>query len=185
MSATYVIDGYNLLHAMGVLSGRAGPGGLEKARLQLLGLLHGTFAELSSSVTVVFDASRAPPGLPKATDFHGVHVVFAPGKAEADDVIEELIEQASAPKSVHVVSDDHRVQQAGRRRHCVVLDCEEFLRWVERCRQRPSMPSTPPPEKQDRLSAEEKRHWLEEFGDVENDPSLRQAFEKYAFEEEE
>ena len=57
MSATYLIDGYNLLYAMGVLGGPVGPHGLEKARLRLLGLLHGSFAEESFTVTVVFDAA--------------------------------------------------------------------------------------------------------------------------------
>ena len=33
----YLIDGYNLLYAMGVIHGRLGPAGLEKARLRLLG----------------------------------------------------------------------------------------------------------------------------------------------------
>jgi predicted RNA-binding protein with PIN domain len=181
MSATYIIDGYNLLHAMGVLCGRVGPGVLEKARLRLLGLLHGTFAEHAPTVTVVFDASGAPPGASAETRFRGLCVLFALGDLEADDVIEQLLAEASAPKSVHVVSDDRRVQQAARRRQATVLSCEEFLRWLER--QRQPTAATPPPEKQEHVSAEEMRAWLAEFGDVERDPSLRQAFEKFDFEE--
>ena len=61
MSTVFLIDGYNLLHAMGVLHGRVGPTGLQKARLRLLGLLHGAHGEASSAVTVVFDAAHAPP----------------------------------------------------------------------------------------------------------------------------
>jgi predicted RNA-binding protein with PIN domain len=184
MSATYVIDGYNLLHAMGVLSGRVGPGGLEKARLRLLGLLVGTFAAQASAVTVVFDASRAPRKASAETTYRGLHVHFALGaQEEADDVIERLLREASAPKSVHVVSDDRRVQQAARRRQATVLTCEEFLLWVER--QRPQQrTNTETAEKQERLSPEEMQSWLAEFGDVESDPSLRQAFEKFDFEEE-
>jgi predicted RNA-binding protein with PIN domain len=182
MATTYLIDGYNLLHAMGVLSGPVGPGGLEKARLRLLGLLHGTFAERAPSVTVVFDASKALPGAPPEMFYRGLHVLFAVGKKEADDVIEHLVREASAPKSVHVVSDDHRIQQAARRRRAVVLTCEEFLQWVDRQRQHQS-PATPAPEKKEKLSPEEMQRWLEEFGDVESDPSLRQAFEKFDFED--
>ena len=62
MSATYVIDGYNLLHAMGLLGGRAGPHGLEKARGQLVGLLRGGFGGQAGAVTVVFDAANAHAG---------------------------------------------------------------------------------------------------------------------------
>ena len=36
----YLIDGYNLLFALGVLRDRTGPEKLEKARLRLLGFLH-------------------------------------------------------------------------------------------------------------------------------------------------
>src|SRR5262245_66096936 len=101
----YLIDGYNLLHAMGVLRGRVGPQGLEKARGRLLGLLHGAFGDESNHVTVVFDAAKAPPGVDEGQDYHGIQVRFAVGEFEADDVIEELIRRASAPKQLSVVSD--------------------------------------------------------------------------------
>jgi predicted RNA-binding protein with PIN domain len=185
MSATYLIDGYNLLYAMGVLGGPVGPGGLAKARLRLLGLLHGTFAKEASSVTVVFDASGATPGASAEMTFQGVHVVFALGKKEADDVIEQFIGEASAPKSLHVVSDDHRIQQAAKRRHCVVMGCEKFLLWLDQCRQQLRTQTAQSPEKQEKLSEEELKRWLAEFGDLEKDPSLRRAFEKYDFEEDE
>jgi predicted RNA-binding protein with PIN domain len=183
MSATYIIDGYNLLHAMGVLCGRVGPGGLEKARLRLLGLLHGTFAEQTPTVTVVFDASGAPRGASAEARYRGLHIRFALGGQEADDEIERLLQEASAPKSVHVVSDDRRVQQSARRRQATVLKCEEFLLQLDRFRRQQQSPTSQPPEKQEKLSAEEMQGWLEEFGDVERDPSLRQAFEKFEFEE--
>ena len=59
MSTAYLIDGYNLLYAMGVLVGPVGPTGLAKARLRLLGLLHGAHGEESAAVTVVFPAGAA------------------------------------------------------------------------------------------------------------------------------
>ena len=57
----YLIDGYTLLYAMGVLRKRMGPDGLEKARQKLLGVLHGSFGDESANVTVDFDAARPPP----------------------------------------------------------------------------------------------------------------------------
>jgi predicted RNA-binding protein with PIN domain len=182
MSATYLIDGYNLLYTMGVLGGPVGPGGLEKARLRLLGLLHGAFAKEASLVTVVFDASGAAAGASGEVNFHGVHVVFSLGKKEADDVIEQFIGEASSPKSMHVVSDDHRIQQAAKRRQCVVMGCEEFLLWLDQYRQQQRTQTALLPEKQEKLSEEEMQRWLAEFGDLEKDPSLREAFEKYDFE---
>jgi uncharacterized protein len=176
MSATYVIDGYNLLHAMGILGSRVGPGGLEKARSRLLGLLAGTFEAKSAAITVVFDAARALPGGTPEIEVRGLHVVFAVGEQEADDVIERLIRQASAPKSLHVVSDDRRVQRAARRRHGVALGCEQFLQRLDKMRRRQA--PAPPSDKQEGLSEEETRSWLQEFGDVERDPALKRAFEK-------
>jgi predicted RNA-binding protein with PIN domain len=178
MSATYLIDGYNLLHAMGVLgAGRAGPHGLEKARLRLLGLLHGTFAEDAAAVTVVFDAAGAPPGATAEHEYRGMSVVFALGKQEADDVIEKLIRKSSAPKTLHVVSDDHRIQRAARRRQCVVLGCEAFLQWLDRRRREQRAAATEIPEKREGCSEEEAARWAAEFADVEKDPKLRRAFE--------
>jgi predicted RNA-binding protein with PIN domain len=183
MSATYIIDGYNLLHAMGVLSGPVGPHGLEKARQRLLGLLAGTFADEAPAVTVVFDAGKAPPGVSPEIDYRGVHVVFAVGSKEADDVIEQLLRSAAAPKSIHVVSDDQRVRQAARRRQGVALGCEDFLAWVDRRRRERKAQAAEAPEKRNKISADELQAWLAEFADVERDPSLRQAFERYEFEE--
>src|SRR5258708_33923497 len=67
----YLIDGYNLLHAMGVLTGRVGPHGLEKARLALLGRLLALHADDPSRVTGVFDAANPPPGAEREQDYKG------------------------------------------------------------------------------------------------------------------
>src|SRR5689334_17692648 len=133
----YLIDGYNLLHAMGVARRRMGPDGLEQARQNLLGVLHGAFGDESANVTVVFDAAKPPPGAPAETDYHGIHVRFAIGLAAADDLIELLIRKASAPRHLTVVSDDHRLQKAARHRRCVVSGCGDFLSELERRRKPP------------------------------------------------
>jgi predicted RNA-binding protein with PIN domain len=182
MGATYVIDGYNLLHAMGLLSGRAGPGVLETARTRLASLVAGAFGSDAATVTVVFDAAKAVAVDNPEQHLRGVHVLFAVGKQEADDVIERLIRQSSAPKSLHVVSNDHRIQRAARRRHCVALGCEDFLRALEKMRAARRQAPGEPPEKQEGLSDAEKQLWLAEFGDLEKDPTLKKAFEKYDFE---
>ena len=173
----YLIDGYNLLYAMGVLlPGRTGPHVLEKARLRLLGLLTGAYRERSAAVTVVFDAKHAPPGVPEALEHQGIHVVFAVHEAEADDLIEQLIRRASAPQHLTVVSNDHRIQQAARRRHCVVQGCGDFLDWLER-EHRPRR--APPGEdaKPDHVSAEDTQRWLREFADLADDPALAELFD--------
>src|SRR6266567_621411 len=116
----YLIDGYNLLHQVGLLSGRVGPAKLEKARLALLGHLSGRLGAEAAKVTVVFDALRAPPGAADALEYQGIRVFFTRCE-EADDLIEEFIRSASAPKTLTVVSNDRRIRDAARRRRCPVV----------------------------------------------------------------
>src|SRR5262245_50427036 len=169
----YLIDGYNLLHAMGLLSGRVGPHGLEKARLALLGRLCGDHGAAVADVTVVFDAARAPPGAVPEEHYQGLHIRYALD-SEADDVIESLIRRDAAPRKLTVVSDDHRIQQAARRRRCPVLGCLDYLDQMERLRKRKaSAPETPA--KPEGVSGDETQHWLREFADLVADPKLREA----------
>ena len=169
----YLIDGYNLLHAMGLLSGKAGPHGLEKARLALLGHLLGTHQADVAAVTVVFDASRARRAAVPEEDYHGIHIWYALD-SEADDVIEDLIQQEATPGQLTVISDDHRIQQAARRRRCPMLGCMDYLDEMERLR-RPKPPAEENSLKPEHLSDDETRHWLREFADLIEDPKVRDA----------
>jgi predicted RNA-binding protein with PIN domain len=184
VSEAYLIDGYNLLHAMGAIGGRVGPHGLEKERGRLLGLLRGALHKQADRTTVVFDASQAA-GEMKTRQQDGLKVVFATGKQTADDVIEDFISHASAPKTLQVVSDDHRIQKAARRRGCRAVACEDFLAWIARQRRRNVAEVTRLPDKTHKLGPKELSHWLKEFGDLESDPVLKGAFEHYDFEAEE
>ena len=165
----YLIDGYNLLHAMGVLLGRVGPHGLEKARLTLLGHIHALHGTDTGAVTVVFDAANAPPGTVPEHDHDGVHVLFAV-REEADDVIEALIRRDPAPRQLTVVSDDRRLKEAARRRQCLSLGCLDYL---EQARRRaPPAAEADGAVKPQGVSDEETRRWMEAFGDLADDPWL-------------
>jgi hypothetical protein len=174
----YLIDGYNLLYAMGVLlPRRTGPHLLEKARLRLLGLLRGACGEAAAGITVVFDAKLPPPGVPAELEHEGIRVVFAVKEGEADELIEELIRRASVPGRLTVVSDDHRIQQAARRRHCVVQGCGDFLDWLDR-QHRPRR--APPPAgagKPGHVSEKETERWLREFADLADEPGWKELFD--------
>jgi uncharacterized protein len=170
----YLIDGYNLLHAIGLLVGKVGPHGLEKARRALLGRLHAAHGAEAASVTVVFDGSRAPPGVAAEDDYQGIHIRYALD-SEADDVIEWLIQHEAAPRRLTVVSDDHRLQQAARRRRCVVLGCLDYLEQMQRLRQ-PKPSSLEPLAKPEAVSEDEAEHWLREFAELADDPRVRELF---------
>jgi uncharacterized protein len=167
----YLIDGYNLLHAMGLLHGRTGPHALENARLALLARLCGESD--AAAMTVVFDAAGAPPGAADEEDYRDIHIYYA-RDGSADDVIETLIQREATPSQLTIVSDDHRIQQAGRRRRCPVLGCLDYL--VERPapdRSKPALPEAPL--KPEGASGEELQHWLREFADLANDPRWREV----------
>ncbi|HEX4588695.1 MAG TPA: NYN domain-containing protein [Gemmataceae bacterium] len=169
----FVIDGYNLLHAMGLLRGPAGPHQLEKARTGLLGLVAAAHGD--DPATVVFDARTAKPltALRKVTVRGPVRVEFATDE-EADDRIEWLIAHDPAPKRLVVVSDDHRLQQAARRRGCPAWKCETYLDWLEKHRGKRRLPAVD--EKPAGVAPTEAERWLAAFGELENDPAWDELF---------
>ena len=54
----------------------------------------------------------------------GITVCFAEQYAEADDLIEELIRLDSMLRRLVVVSSDHRLQRAARRRRAKAIDSD-------------------------------------------------------------
>jgi predicted RNA-binding protein with PIN domain len=184
MAMLYLIDGYNLLHAMGLVERRRGREGLHKARENLLHMLHASFGSESANVTVVFDAAKPRRGAPAEMEYHGIHVCFAIGMEQADDLIEVLIRKASTPRHLTVVSDDRRLQKAARRHHCLVNGCGDLLDELERRRQPPPGPQQEQG-KPTGLSPDETQHWLTEFADLAGDPALRELQEPPEFFEDE
>jgi len=121
----FLIDGYNLLHVTGILGTGLRAGTLERARLALLNFLTLTLdASERARTTIVFDAQSAPPGLPHHLEHEGINVLFADRKTDADSVIEDLIQKHSAPRTLIVVSSDHRIQRAARRRRARPVDSD-------------------------------------------------------------
>ncbi len=124
---TLIIDGYNLLHASGVFGVERGPRGFEQSRLALLDLLCDLLDDRVADTIVVFDAARAPDGLPGRLVHRGIRVWFAREYPDADTLIEELVEDDTAPGHLVVVSSDRRLQAAARRRRARAVSCEEWL----------------------------------------------------------
>ena len=125
-----LVDGYNLVSPIAAPSRNSDPNWLHRERMLLLERLaeHLPGAVLPA-VCVVFDASNPPPDRPSQFVFRQMQVLFAVDHPEADDLIEELIAAHSSPKQLAVVSSDHRVQSAAKRRGAAFFDSE---RWVDR-----------------------------------------------------
>ncbi|HEX5443133.1 MAG TPA: NYN domain-containing protein, partial [Pirellulales bacterium] len=161
-----LIDGYNLIYAAGMIGRGIGPGGLERSRRALLDFVAESLDEHERQrVTVVFDAHGAPHGLPHTLVHRGITVRFAAGYADADELIEELIRADSAPRRLTVVSGDHRLQRAARRRRATALDSEQW--YTDTLRRRGQRPPAPPPAKPSLpADAREVEFWLAQFDDV-------------------
>ena len=168
MTTHFLIDGYNLMHAAGLMKPRFGPGGLKKARGSLLGLLAGSLDGQAARTTVVFDACRTAlidrNELPSLTA-HGIQVRFATSEdlESADSLIEELIRRDPTTKHLTVVSSDTRIRKAARRHGSLSIDSEGFLRDLAACRQKRRRKVQLSPEKPKDISVQESDSWVQEF----------------------
>jgi predicted RNA-binding protein with PIN domain len=161
-----IIDGYNLLNAVGIVGSGIGPGTLQRSRLALLNFLAESLEpEEIPQATVVFDAQNPPPGLPRVVQHGGLTVHFASQYEDADTLIEELIRAESSPRRLTVVSSDHRLQRAARRRKATAIDSDRWYAEVVRRRgQRQQsladVPARPPAP----LLEEDVNYWIRQFG---------------------
>lgn len=161
---TLLIDGYNLLYASGIFGDVRGRLGGESSRQALLDFLVESLpAVVVARTTVVFDAAEAPPGLPRQLTHRGLNVRFAPRNSEADALLEEIIEATPDPRRLTVVSSDHRVQRAARRRNATSIDSEIWYADTLRAR-RDALAPREESKPDGVLSPSEVNEWLREFG---------------------
>ena len=161
-----IIDGYNLLHASGIVGRGIGPGGLERSRLALLNFVaESVDARELPTTTIVFDARQAPPGLPRSLAHRGMTVLFAANYETADELIEELVRADSAPRRLVVVSSDHQVQRAARRRRAKAIASDRWF--VDMVRRRAARQTVVPPSqlKPTEPASSEVEFWLRQFDD--------------------
>ncbi|MCC9641369.1 NYN domain-containing protein [Rhodopirellula sp. JC740] len=123
-----LIDGYNVIGPVAPPSRGGSTNWLHDERQLLLNRLAEHLTDLIRSRTcVVFDARNPPHGVRDQMLFADMDVRFAVGYAEADDLIEELIFQHPNPKSLTVVSSDHRLHAAAKRKKALPIDSEAWL----------------------------------------------------------
>lgn len=191
-----IIDGYNVMRSAGFIRDTVGPGMLTRARQMFLGFLaKGLDEETRARTTVVFDAKSAPEDGSIRELVNEIQVVFAVEYDEADDMIEYLIKRHSAPKQLTVVSSDHRLQNAAKRRNARFVDSEIWfdrlrdLIHEERSNSEDSEPELRDAYKNKKLDAEDTAKWMEEFKvldeEVTKEPdSIRKTKKKFDASEE-
>ncbi|MEM9367016.1 MAG: NYN domain-containing protein [Planctomycetota bacterium] len=139
MPIALLIDGYNIIAPVAAprkprsLPAASSPGHnpakwLQRERTILIERLATHLpASVRENTCVVFDAKTHPAGSPNHIVSSEIEIRFAVDHPEADDLIEELIASHSVPKSLTVVSSDHRIQAAARRRKCVYFDSQNWF----------------------------------------------------------
>lgn len=164
----HLIDGYNLLHVTGLFGKGAGRTPLARSRNALLDFLVAALdpAEIKSS-TIVFDAREAPPRLPRQLTHAGLNVQFAEKHETADELLETLIAAATSPRRLIVVSSDHRVQRAAKRRKATAIDSDRWYIELIRHKRETSQSQSAPAEVDTAnrpVSPAEVQAWIRAFG---------------------
>lgn len=158
---TFLIDGYNLMHSVGMASHKMQAKAFERARERFLDWLADSAQGRVERLRIVFDAQFAP--FPSTEYPHrGVRVHFAYGET-ADERIEEIISGEQRPELVTVVSNDNQVREAARRRKCGAFTCQEFTDWLIENRSDPKSPSPEPDKPAPNATPAEMAEWLTAF----------------------
>lgn len=123
-----LVDGYNVIAPTAPPQNREDPRWLDIQRRRLLDRLADHLPDdVRTRTCVVFDAKNPPAGVTDRLVHREIHVRFAVGYDEADDLIEALITQHSAPKRLMVVSSDHRISTFAARRQAATSEAESWF----------------------------------------------------------
>jgi predicted RNA-binding protein with PIN domain len=168
-----LIDGYNLLNVTDIFAAEGVGTELHRSRWALLEFLAAAISQRERArTTIVFDAAGAPPGLPSLVMHEGMTVRFARRHSDADELIEQLLEDCKAPKALMVVSSDHRIQRAARHHGAAYIDSEKWFAKL-RAEQRARTTTDEVRAKPDCQSPEEVSYWVDQFATEEKEPKKR------------
>lgn len=158
----YVIDGYNLMYALGLVRRNGGRAGWERARRIMLDWLADRLGSSAGNTTVIFDAQNTVGGMVEESH-RGLKVIRDRGRT-ADDLIEDMLNEERSPETLTVVSNDARVREAAVRRGCGVQRCSEHVDALLSAAT-PKGPVVDYDEKDDTpMSPEETAEWIKVFG---------------------
>jgi predicted RNA-binding protein with PIN domain len=152
-----LIDGYNLLRA---IQKRESMASLDEAGL--IRILTDYLRRTRDRGQIIFDGI-GPPDKSALGGFRNIEVFFSGQQTDADAVIEEKIEDNTAPRSLVVVSSDRRLVAAAKRRKALSLGADLF--WAAVCKLMEKEPPRPEPkEKRHGITESETNHWMDLFG---------------------
>ncbi|MBT4723941.1 MAG: hypothetical protein HOB29_03175 [Planctomycetaceae bacterium] len=128
----FLIDGYNLWWNTGEFGPDNDDGTLQGARASLTNWLITTLpANLRKKTVLVFDAKNPPPNRGFLFDRSGITTHFAVGYPDADTLMEEYIRLHHGPRNLTVVTSDHRIQRAAKRKRATAMDADRWARQIQ------------------------------------------------------
>ena len=121
MALQYILDGYNVINCMEMMTGCS----LEEGRKRLLKVLAQDRPQGSprNQVMVVFDGKDGVWGQPTS---HAAKIIFSSGET-ADDRIKRIVDQSHDVKNIVVVTNDGEIVCYVRKLGAKVLSVEEFM----------------------------------------------------------
>ncbi len=154
----FLIDGYNLLRSVQKQDGFS-----EMSDVDLCRCLADFLRAVKERGTIVFDGI-GPPDKRELMGIRGLEIRFSGDRSDADTVIEDKIEQNTAPRRLTVVSSDRRLRAAATRRKAKSVPVDIF--WPALCKtlERGPQIAPEPREKQKGVTEGETDAWMRYFG---------------------
>ncbi len=154
-----IIDGYNLLRAIQNLSEQTAG----VADTQICHIISRYLTITKNRGAIIFDGI-GPRDKTGFNNLANLEVVFSGRSKEADDVIEKLVLENSAPRSLTVVSSDRRIKSAANKRKATAVGSVDFWDEVIKTLEKKARRKTEPPAKYIGISESETEYWLRQFG---------------------
>ncbi len=163
-----LIDGNNLLHA----ARGAAPEGPLPGRTMLCTRVGEWARRRAQSVHLVFDGPAPTPDRAWQIANPDVCVSYSGGNS-ADAELIRILETDSAARRLLVVSSDHEIVRAAKRRRAKAIRADEFWALLTQDLERPPPVRVEPKEKHTGLGPDAAADWLLEFGfaDAPEDPA--------------
>jgi len=160
MSRNYIIDGYNVLHAVPSLE-EVLQADVKRARKELETLVNLYTRTANVSATVVYDSRSVPDAFDDFQDSGQPMIVYTGSGKTADDYIIDEAENLRSP-DVTVVTRDRNILARVRRTGCDTMTPERFINMILRI-PRGRKGATPRKFQTEDLSRAEIKEWLDVF----------------------
>ncbi len=125
-----LVDGYSLLHNWPELA-RGKARHSAAAREELIAMLTHYQDATRTPITIFFDGSGAPAGVPKNESTPNLEVLFSKAGQTADDMIERAAHRFQPYGEVMAVTDDNAERETVIAMNGTVASCENFILMVK------------------------------------------------------